>query len=353
MTTTEFMKKYFGWFVVSGEQMNTTISLRCTHESCAHSSLVFGDMSAKCTNGHTYPYALNTKIPIFQSLVEGESEYSIADAAQKHDNAFKWLYRTFKTDEKSVRQNLVDRLALKPGMKVLIVGAGSCDDLPFIVSALQGKGDVHCQDISAQMLLEGVRRHERCAEGSAVSLSYSVSDVKALPFQNETFDAAYHFGGVNVFGDIAQGLLELNRVVVEGGKILISDEGTAPWLQNTEFGRMMAVNNPLYGSKLPIDSLPPTVAQAKISWILQGCFYIIEFVSSHRDIEVDIDVPHVGIRGGSIRTRYYGQLEGISPEMKARIYEEAQRLKLSRVEFLERLLQSGLANLLPMTSDAE
>lgn len=332
--------------------MSGQIRLCCIHKSCRYNPLALSDTSAECSNGHAFRFAANSKVPVFQSLDEGESEYSIIDAAAKHDNAFRWLYQTFNTDEKKLRENLVGRLALKPGMKVLIAGAGSCDDLPFIVTALQGRGEVHCQDISSQMLLEGVRRHGNCAGGSAVSLSYSVSDVKSLPFADKTFDAAYHFGGVNVFGDIKQGMAELNRVVVEGGTVLISDEGTAPWLQNTEFGKMMAVNNPLYGSKLPIEELPATVSQAEISWILNGCFYVIEFKSSHKHIEVDLDVPHVGIRGGSIRTRYFGQLEGVSPEIKSKIYAEAQRLNLSRVELLERLLKNGLDAITSVESDA-
>jgi ubiquinone/menaquinone biosynthesis C-methylase UbiE len=310
-------------------------------------------MSAECPNGHVFHFSPDGKVPIFQSLAEGESEYSIIDAAIKHDNAFKWLYKTFKTDEKSVRQGLVDRLDLSPGMRVLIVGAGSCEDLPFVAASLNARGEIHCQDISAQMLLEGIKRHKAGVDGEEITLSFSVSDVKSLPFQDQSFDAAYHFGGVNVFGDIRKGLSEINRVVVEGGKILICDEGVAPWLLNSEFGRMMAINNPLYGSMVPMDSLPDTITDAEVSWILQGCFYVIQFRASHKQIEIDVDVPHIGSRGGSIRTRYYGQLEGINPEIKTRIYAEAQRRSISRVEFIEKLLLQGFEQLPKTDSDAQ
>jgi ubiquinone/menaquinone biosynthesis C-methylase UbiE len=334
-------------------EMSSQVRLCCIHESCRHIPLTIGSTAAECANGHVFHFAPNTKIPVFQTLSEGASEYSIIDAAIKHDNAFKWLYQTFQTNEKELRQGLVDRLSLRPGMKVLIVGAGSCEDLPFIVSALGGQGEIHCQDISAHMLLEGEKRHGRSVGGTEITLTFSVSDVKSLPFQDQTFDIAYHFGGVNVFGDIRRGLSEINRVVVDGGKVLISDEGIAPWLQNTEFGRMMTANNPLYGSVVPIDSLPDAVTQAEISWILQGCFYVIEFQSSHKQIKVDIDVPHVGTRGGSIRTRYYGVLEGISPEIKTKIYTEAERRNLSRVELLEKLLLQGLDTLPRADTDVE
>jgi hypothetical protein len=80
-----------------------------------------------------------------------------------------------------------------------------------------------------------------------------------------------------------------------------------------------------------------------VAWELCNCFYVIEFTVSGVPLPIDIDVPHVGRRGGSIRTRYYGQLEGVDPGLKNRIYAQAEQLGISRVEFLESLLREGLA----------
>ena len=54
----------------------------------------------------------------------------------------------------------------------------------------------------------------------------------------------------------------------------------------------------------------------------------------------NIDIPHVGRRGGSIRTRHYGQLEGIDPKLKNKFYRYLENKNISRVEFLEKLLRN-------------
>jgi hypothetical protein len=76
---------------------------------------------------------------------------------------------------------------------------------------------------------------------------------------------------------------------------------------------------------------------------LSNCFYVIEFSVSDRPPPINIDVPHVGTRGGSIRTRYFGQLEGVDPDLRDRIYAQAERLGISRVEYIELLLRGGLS----------
>ena len=35
----------------------------------------------------------------------------------------------------------------------------------------------------------------------------------------------------------------------------------------------------------------------------------------------NIDIEHVGHRGGSVRTRYFGELEGVNPELRKNIYD--------------------------------
>lgn len=81
----------------------------------------------------------------------------------------------------------------------------------------------------------------------------------------------------------------------------------------------------------------------KLSWELSNCFYVIEFTVSERMPALNIDVPHVGTRGGSIRKRYFGQLEGVDPELRDRIYAEAERAGVSRVEYIESLFRSRLS----------
>lgn len=315
---------------------------RCTEPTCARAPLTQGPDGMACPNGHFFPFAQGTDVPVFASEPEGSNEYSQENAAEVHDNALRWVFSTFQTDEEGLRERLIARIGLTKGERVLITGAGAGNDLPYLVRALMGRGDIFVQDIAKEMLLAGVSRYRPEFAGSGVELHFSVSDATNLPFDDGFFDAAYHFGGINLFPDIAKGIAEMSRVVKSGGNIVIGDEGLAPWLVDTELGRMLANNNALYACTAPLAALPPTARNVRLSWELSNCFYIIEFQASTEPLSIDIDVPHLGKRGGTIRSRYFGRLEGISPALRDRIYEEAERRGISRVDFLESAFLAAL-----------
>lgn len=315
----------------------------CTNPPCRRQSLESiqeGFVCASC--GSTFLFIPGTDLPKFCSPPDTANEYSNHDSAEFHDNILRWMFETFKIREESLRERLINRIGLRGGERVLVTGAGAGNDLPRLARALLGSGEIYAQDIAEEMLLTGASRHGNEIAKSGIGLHFSVSDATDLPFGNRFFDAAYHFGGINGFSDIQLGIAEMNRVVKPGGKIVIGDEGVAPWLVDTEFGRMMVNNNPLYGSVAPLAALPLEARGVKLSWELGNCFYVLEFEASTVPLDVDIDVPHVGRRGGSIRSRYFGLLEGVDPELRDRIYEEAEKRGVSRVDFLQSLLVESL-----------
>lgn len=280
---------------------------------------------------------------MFASQPEGANEYSIQDAAEIHDNSLRWVFNTFKTEEIDLRERLIARLNLKKGQRVLITGAGAGNDLPYLASALCGSGEIYAQDIAKEMLIAGVSRHSGTLSDAGVKSNFSVSDATNLPFADGSFDAAYHFGGINLFPDVAAGMSEMNRVVKSGGKVVVGDEGLAPWLVDTEMGRMLINNNALYAYPAPLDAIPKTAREVKLSWELSNSFYVIEFQACSDPLPLDIDVLHLGKRGGTIRSRYFGRMEGVDPELRDKVYNEAERRGMSRVEFLENALRASLA----------
>lgn len=294
-----------------------------------------------CGNGHFFAFAPGTDVPVFAKEPEDANEYARHNAAEVHDNALRWVFATFGTDEATLRERLVARLELAPGGRILITGAGAGNDLPHFARNLE-RGEIHAQDLAQEMLLAGVARHRAALQSERLKLFFSVSDATNLPFADGYFDAAYHFGGINLFPDIGKGIAEMNRVVRPGGKVVIGDEGVAPWLRDTEYGEMLIRNNPLYACDIPLSLLPEGAADVVLSWELSNCFYVIQFAAGTLAPALNIDVPHIGARGGSIRTRYFGQLEGVDPALRDSIYAEAQRKGMSRVEYLEHLLRSGL-----------
>jgi SAM-dependent methyltransferase len=286
---------------------------------------------------------MGTRVPVFASESDNANEYTNKDAAQMHDNALRWVFETFGSDEPSLRKSLISRLQLSKGTTILVTGAGAGNDLPYLAQTMDGSGGIYAQDISEQMLLAGVDRYSPQSKAWGIDLNFSVSDATNLPFGDNVFDAAYHFGGLNLFPDIRKGISEMDRVVKPGGRIVISDEGAAPWLKQTELGKMLIRNNPLFIYDAPLSDLPDTARDVKLSWELNNCFYVIEFTVADIPLNINIDVPHLGKRGGSIRTRYFGQLEGINPSLRDRLYAEAERLGYSRVEYLELLLKKASA----------
>lgn len=320
----------------------TSSPYRCPMPECRKGDLVRDQASYRCGSGHVFPIRAGTNIPVFLTAPPPACEYSAVDAAEIHDNALRWLFATFRADEATFRRRLVSRLQLTPGQKVLITGAGAGNDLPFVAEALDGEGEIFAQDIAAQMLVAGQQRYAQQLSGSKLRIEFSVSDAMNLPFADQYFDAAYHFGGINLFPDIAKGLSEMARVVRDGGRIVVGDEGVAPWLAGTELHDMLVKNNPLYACKVPLSAIPTTARSVKLSWELSNCFYVVEYCVGHSPLSIDIDVQHVGKRGGTIRSRYFGQLEGVSPELRDRIYAMADDLGMSRVEYLERVLRQGL-----------
>jgi len=314
-----------------------TVHYCCTDLACGKTWLSEEAAGLRCPNGHFYPFATGTIVPVFACEEDGSNEYAIENAAEIHDNALRWVFRTFHTDEASLRKSLIARLKLAKGQTVLVTGAGAGNDLPYLAEALNA-GIVYAQDIALPMLMSAVERHGNALRNSDVEVFFSASDATNLPFQDNQFDAAYHFGGINLFPDIGKGIAEMDRVVKPGGRIVICDEGIAPWIKSTELGKILLNNNPLYAYDAPLTSLPAMATNVNLSWELSGCFYVIDYVVSKTEPNIDIDVPHIGRRGGTMRTRYFGVLEGIDPALKARIYAEAEKRGVSRVAFIEQLL---------------
>jgi hypothetical protein len=132
------------------------------------------------------------------------------------------------------------------------------------------------------------------------------------------------------------------RVVRPGGRVLFGDEGIAPWLRDTEFAKILINNTYLYQFEPPLDLIPDTARDVELTWELANSFYVVSLTVDSAPISIDIDVPHLGRRGGSMRTRYFGKLEGIDPVIRDAVYQESERLGISRVELIERIFKSVL-----------
>lgn len=251
---------------------------------------------------------------------------------EAYRNFLNWLCATFNTTEAVFRKELVALLRLRAGQKVLVTACGLGDDIP----ALRQAADVtiEAQDVDPKML-EVARRQ-------FPGIRFSEGDAGKLDFPDASFDAAFHFGGLNQFSQKKEAIHEMARVVKDGGRIVVSDEGVAPWLRETEYGKMVVKNIDLWASVAPIEMLPPSAVDVSLTWILGNCFYVVAFTVDRKGPYINPDIPHAGWRGGTMRTRYHGQLEGVSPEAKAKAIEAAKRAGLSVSEWLQRAIERAL-----------
>jgi SAM-dependent methyltransferase len=221
--------------------------------------------------------------------------------AERYDADLEWQFEVFEEDKDELRRRMVDLLELREGATVLETGAGTGEDSAHILERIGAAGTLFAQDISAPML--EVAREKLAANEAHVE--YLLSNASYLPFEDDLFDAAFHFGGLNGFGDLRRALEEMTRVVKPGGKVVVGDEGIAPWLRRRLFGRILIRTNKLYKHRPPLEMLPVDVREVRVQWLLGDAFYLIDYRVGSGPLPMKLDLP-MPRKGDTLRSRYYG-----------------------------------------------
>ena len=109
------------------------------------------------------------------------------------------------------------RLAgLAPGARVLDVAAG-----PGTLALVAARTAAHVDaiDFSAQMI---AHLRAQAARTGVENVAAREGDGQALPYPDASFDAAFSMFGLMFFPDRARGFAELHRVLVPGGRAVVS-----------------------------------------------------------------------------------------------------------------------------------
>jgi ubiquinone/menaquinone biosynthesis C-methylase UbiE len=285
--------------------------------------------------------------PLELSEIEARTKGEYDQVAESiYDAAVDWQFAALYEDEDKVRESMVDMLEPKPGHRILEVGCGTGRDSFRLARRLGAGGELFLQDLSPKMVHTCIKRmtqydsemHFRCA------LHYSISNATYLPFPQDFFDAVFHFGGCNQFSDLKRAGAEFARVVKPGGTVVYGDESVAPWLRGTEFEAIVCTNNPLFRHELPLATIPECARDVTVRWIMANCFYVITFRKGEGPPPLDLDLPHKGWRGGTMRSRYFGRLEGVTPEAKELARKAAASAGLSVHDWLDRLVRKQAAD---------
>jgi ubiquinone/menaquinone biosynthesis C-methylase UbiE len=257
--------------------------------------------------------------------------------ASIYDDVAHLSFQIQNEDETKVRENFINWLSIEKDHCVLDLSCGTGKDSEGIAKKLK-TGSLYCADISREML----KICKKKIDVYGVDTHYCVVNAEYLPFEDNSFDRLISFGGLNVFGNLQKALKEMSRVVKPGGKILVGDESMPPWLYDTEFGKILLDNNPLFRFELPIKYIPIEARNVVIRWIIGGVYYMIEFDVGIGEPVGNFDLPIPGKRGGTLNTRYYGKLEGVKPELKDKILKQAVYENKSVYEWLSSNLERFL-----------
>ena len=114
--------------------------------------------------------------------------------------------------------DLVQRAALRPGERVLDVACGTGIVARLAAAQLGMEGAVVGLDLNTAML--AVARSLPPPPGVAVT--WTEASVLAMPFPEATFDVVLCQLGLQFFPDRPQALQEMRRVLVPGGRLLLS-----------------------------------------------------------------------------------------------------------------------------------
>ena len=95
---------------------------------------------------------------------------------------------------------------------------------------------------------------------------------------------------------------------------------------------------------IPWEDIPIHARNVKIEWVLGGIYYLISFTVGKDEPSVNMDLEIPGKRGGTLKTRYFGQLEGVSSTTKIDVEHAAAKENMSIHEWLEKKLSYILKN---------
>lgn len=293
-------------------------------------------------------YEVNEGIPNLIKITDREkNQYAIdlfAKESGEYDDYHHLTYKLFRSNEDDVRNSIIDKLCIdgKSGIKVLELSAGTGRDSVLIRERLPEDSELHVQDISLDMLKV---LKNKFSHGQVI---ITQSNAEALPYPDNYFDAIYSYGGVgmSLYSDVKAQMKEIIRVTKPGAKVVIAGRGLAPWLYNTEFGKILIDYNKHYMNSFSLEDIPFEARNVNLSWILHGVVYCIEFDVGEGEPDADFDFDIPGVRGGTLRTRYYGKLEGVSPETKQMASEARKKLDISMYDFLNQTIQKAAQDIL-------
>ena len=248
---------------------------------------------------------------------------------------------TFKIqgyDEKKIRKYCISKLGKFNNQNILEVGCGTGRDSIIISEKIKNKNcNFFLLDSSPQMLKTSIKKLK---SKKIYSNTFILGDVAMLPFKDKLFDKIYSFTVYPAIQDKKKFFKEVHRVLKPGGKFVMVSEGMPDFLKKTDFGKIILNNSNLYNQTLPLDILPESESNIEIEFILNEILFLISFTKQKipRTVkEIKIDSK----RGGTLNSRYYGKLEGVTIETKNLALKALDVHKTSMYDWLNDIINKA------------
>lgn len=164
------------------------------------------------------------------------------------------------------RKEIVSLLDLQPGMRILEVSPGPGVFQPHLREAVGSDGEILALDLSMGMLRQCQNKN------SDLNIYLIHANAQHLPFADESFDAVFHFGGINLFNDPQQAIDEFVRVVKKNGLVAWGDEGFSKNYPNNFRKKLMSKINPGFLKDRP--RIPSGLFDVKEYEVYNGMAYL-------------------------------------------------------------------------------
>lgn len=170
-------------------------------------------------------------------------------------------------DIRKGRQEIVRLLPLHAGMRLLEVSPGPGVFLPMLRERVGHTAEICAIDLSRNMLRQCRARHAN------LNIGLVHGNAQHLPFADESFDALFHFGGINLFNDPQVALQEFVRVVRKGGVVAWGDEQMSDNFRHPVGRRVLPRMNPGFGRLPP--SAPDCLVDVRRHEVYGGLGYFV------------------------------------------------------------------------------
>ncbi len=161
----------------------------------------------------------------------------------------------------------ISYLGLKPGMKVLEVSPGPGVSQAFIKEAITDKGNLVSLDLSLGMLRQCKKKQKQ------LNTFLIQGNGSYLPFDDNSFDALFHFGSVNLYNEPEKAVKDFVRVVKKNGIVSWGDESSSDKIPDGWKKKFLIKMNPGYLKPRPL--IPDGLVNVKEYEVYAGYGYLV------------------------------------------------------------------------------